>query len=284
MMYHTVKTITATIIEFMLPESFFKKSMFLLPFMLVLMGMAVAQENNVNQKDEDGLRQGRWVGHFSNGNLRYEGNFVDNEPVGVFKYYYPDGPLRAELKHLEEEENMVKATFYHKNRQIMAEGFFDNRKKQGLWRFFNRQGRLMAENYYHQDENHGVWKAYYPSGQLAEKVTWHYGEKEGPWKRFFESGIPRLITNHQNDKLSGDYELFYDNGNAALKAFHKENQPHQTWKYYSPAGELEKVIEYDMGKILDRTVYIERDEEETIPLYPEGYNPAEEMMDSPFGW
>ncbi|MFO8068285.1 MAG: hypothetical protein R6U11_11960 [Bacteroidales bacterium] len=234
---------------------------------------ALAQEDNnkYNQFDEQGRRQGIWYSYFKDGGMRYQGEFVDDKPVGVFYYYFPEGEIRAEINHNTdeiEEKNASKATFYHKNGNISSEGFYVNKERHGLWRFFNEKGNIISENYYHHGQNHGVWKVYYSHGKVAEIVTWHYGEKHGEWKRFYENGEINVSTQFEHDELSGKYMVYYNNGNNNIIGLYKNNLPHSTWTFFTKKGEKQKVVVYDEGKIVDETIYIEEPEEKMEKIRP----------------
>ena len=49
-----------------------------------------------NQIDISGKRQGDWKKYHNNGKLRYKGQFIDDIPSGIFKYYYDTGELKLE--------------------------------------------------------------------------------------------------------------------------------------------------------------------------------------------
>ncbi len=240
--------------------------------------------DTINQYDEYGEKTGLWRGFFRNGNLRYEGNFVDGKPTGKFTYYFPEGGVRAELIHIESEgelefdheldpehehTELVQATFYHRGTEIaMAKGQYASRKKQGTWRFFNEKGNLTMKNYYHDDEMHGVFKTFFNSGRIMEIVTYHYGEKNGKWKQYYENNNIRLSANYNNDMLNGEYEVFYENGRQRIKGYYYNNLHDKTWTYFAKNGEIERRVVYDKGEIVDEHVYIERDDHDKEPIRP----------------
>jgi antitoxin component YwqK of YwqJK toxin-antitoxin module len=256
-------------------KSFFKPLIFIV---LVLFFVQVnAQQQGFNQTDSKGLKQGPWRGYFESGALRYDGQFEDDLPVGVFKYYYPEGSIRTELIH-QKGEKSVKGTYYHRNGRILGEGFFVDQSKEGLWRYFSETGVLIAENFYQDNKNHGVWKTYYPTGKLAELVTWHRGMKHGPWEKYLTDGTLLLKASFQNDKLHGPYQLYHRNSKPMVLGQYKENLQDDIWVHYSENGELEKRMVYDMGTVVKEEILIDR-EEESLPISPG--NPS--VPSNPFG-
>jgi uncharacterized protein len=45
---------------------------------------------------EDGVKQGKWIAHFSNGKICFEGSFIQGKANGKHKLYYDNGLLREE--------------------------------------------------------------------------------------------------------------------------------------------------------------------------------------------
>ncbi len=255
------------------------------------------QNDTINRHNEHGERTGFWRGLFRNGNPRYEGNFKDGKPTGKFTYYFPEGGVRAELIHIESEDELefdhvldlehehtelVQATFYHRGTEIvMAKGQYANRKKQGLWRFFNERGNLAMKNYYHEDEMHGVFKTFFNSGNIMEIVTYHYGEKKGKWEQYYENGNIRLSANYNNDMLNGEYEVFYENGSKRIKGYYYDNLLHKTWTHFAKNGEVEKRIVYEKGQIIKEDIFIEPEDFDKPPIRP-GNDPYEDIFEGFF--
>ncbi len=240
------------------------------------------QNDSINQYNENGDRTGFWTDHFPNGNPRYEGNFEDGRPIGKFKYFFPEGGLRAELIHIDDEKT-VQATFYHRrrNNNTMSEGQYVDQKKHGLWRFFNNRGDLVMKNYFHYDENHGVWKTFYRSGLIMEIVTYHYGEKKGEWKQYYENGQVRISANYENDLLNGKYIMYYENGNKMIDGYFHNNLEHKRWTHIAHNGEIEKIIVYDEGEVVEENIFIEREDVDKPPIRP-GNDPYEEIFEGLF--
>ncbi len=250
--------------------------LFLFIFCFSFHSISVSQQPvRENQKDESGRRQGLWRGYFATGKIRYEGNFIDDLPLGVFKYFYPQGQLRAELIH-QPGEKAVKATYYHRNRAILGEGFFVDQQKEGLWRFFSDKGILTLENFYQDGVNHGVWKTYYNNGRQAELITWHRGAQQGLYERYFITGSVQIRANFENNLLHGKYEVFYPSGQPRVTGYYNNNVSDKVWTFLSQRGEIQKIIVYEEGTVIREDIYIKTDDE-AIPL-----RPGPSIHDDPF--
>ena len=76
---------------------------------------------NINQIDINGKKQGDWIKYDDNGKLRYKGQFIDDIPSGVFKYYYDTGELKLEKEYFHKGSAAATHIFY-KNGDIKASG------------------------------------------------------------------------------------------------------------------------------------------------------------------
>ena len=71
-----------------------------LTLLTLLFSENIYAQNNYNKTDKQGRRQGKWIEYHSNGQIRYKGQFKNNEPVGEFLYYSENGSLFAKNKNL----------------------------------------------------------------------------------------------------------------------------------------------------------------------------------------
>ena len=81
-----------------------------------------------NKIDLNGLKQGIWEKTFDNGTLRYKGQFKNNNPDGIFMYYYRSGELQAEKEFFHSGKAAATHIFY-KNGKLKASGLYVNELK-----------------------------------------------------------------------------------------------------------------------------------------------------------
>ena len=136
-----------------------------------------------NQIDSNGYKQGYWKQNHTNGKIRYEGNFVDDKPSGVFKYYDKKGLLKANLEYFDKGVRSS-ARLYFPDGTEKAIGLFVNEHKYGLWKFFNKDGQLISEEHYSKGVLDGDYKVFYANGQLLEDSFYTNGLKEGASKQY----------------------------------------------------------------------------------------------------
>ena len=63
--------------------------------------MSEKSENElINQFDSNKEQTGLWKYYYSNGNLCFEGNYVDGKAIGLWKYYNREGQLNKLISYV----------------------------------------------------------------------------------------------------------------------------------------------------------------------------------------
>lgn len=82
---------------------------------------------------------------------------------------------------------------FNKRAVLIAEGYYVNNKKHGVWREYydthgGLNGGLMIEEAYWHGVKHGRFASYHPNGQLLSEGQFQNGLREGCFKVYDESG------------------------------------------------------------------------------------------------
>lgn len=226
----------------------------LIPLILILltMGHAFAQDDTVaelNHLDEQGFRQGVWKVHDAEGNLKYEGQFIDNKPVGEFKYYYPGGRLKA-ISMMIDGGNRSRTRMFHENGRLMAVGNYLEMEKDSTWNYYSDfDGALMSTEYFIKGRLDSVLVNYFPSGQVAEEIPYTLGAKNGEWKKYFTDGKLMLKATYIHDKLEGVMVVYHQNGVPEISGIYRENFKDGLWIYFNDRGGVLKKETWLMGRL-----------------------------------
>lgn len=211
--------------------------------------LALGQE--FNQKDDYGLRQGKWKKLYKNGQTRYEGQFKDGKPVGLFRYFYENGALMATNNHV--GDGTVANHAYHKNGKIKAKGVYRTQLKDSVWQYFNENEVLISHESYRLDTLNGPQKTYYPSGQLAEETNYKMGVKHGPWLKYFAGGEPWVEAGYENGDLHGKFLMYRDKNKRDIQGKYHLGVRTGTWMFFNTNGSVREQQVYRHGK-LDRSI------------------------------
>ena len=157
---------------------------------------------------KDNKPNGKGIKYYSNGNILYEGNFINGKFDGKGKYYYDNG-----MYFIGEYKNGLrhgKGIQYYSNGNIKYEGDWLNDKFEGKGKYIWENG----EYYIGQEKNglrHGKGIEYYSNGKLRYKGNFVNDEKNGIGHYIIESG-EYYIGQFKNNFKYGKGTLYLPNG------------------------------------------------------------------------
>lgn len=214
-----------------------KKALLILPVLVLFASFCFAQ--NVNQTDANGLKQGHWEKTYSNGAIRYQGQFKDNHPYGEFKYYFPSGNISA-LSVYSEDGNIVHTKTFHLDGKPLAEGKFVHQKKDSIWNFYSDiDGKLVAKESYLNDLKNGKAIIYFPStGKPAEITFYKNGLKDGEWLKYFPNDSVYIHGFYLKDTLEGTYKVYDSYGNLQIDGNYMKGLQNGLWTTYDSTGKV----------------------------------------------
>ncbi|WP_232455938.1 toxin-antitoxin system YwqK family antitoxin [Polaribacter sp. SA4-10] len=206
----------------------------------------------VNKFDGNKKRTGVWKKYYPNKRIRYVGQFKDGNEVGVFKFYditNSDHPVI--IKSFSESSDSVFVQFYTISGTLQTEGFLDDRKRIGNWKYFYPDGTLLSEENYENGKLHGEQLNYYPKGQVTEFAVYKNGLLHGITSKYSSKGILIEEVDYKNGKPNGIAKYFELNGNLKETGVYKDGKRVGEWNYYLD-GEIASEEELKKNK---RKVY-----------------------------
>jgi antitoxin component YwqK of YwqJK toxin-antitoxin module len=216
--------------------------------------MFVMGQENLNLTDSNGMKQGRWVKHFPNGSIMYEGRFKNNTPYGEWKRYHEAGGIKAILQYNEANDS-VKARLFEAAAHPVAEGKYFKEKKEGLWIYYAGTVKVTEEHFVNGRKN-GLGRKFYSTGELLEESAWKNNQKEGKYQAFFQSGKPYLQCMYQNDRRNGRFFSYFPSGMPEVESYYTNDLPDGTWKYLNENGDSRFILEYEKGTLKNPEVLI----------------------------
>lgn len=207
-------------------------------------------ESHINKVDPEGRRQGDWRIYDGEGNLKFTGAFHDGKPIGEFRFFYPNGKIKAII--IQQDSGRVSyATNYHLNGNVLAKGKYVNQMKDSTWLYYSElDGALASEEYYRNGIKEGVWKVYYPEGGVMEEITYKNDLKDGPWNQYFTDGAVKQTSTYAKGLLEGPFIVYHINGKVEVSGSYIHDNKDGTWIYLTEIGELVKKEEYRNGRLI----------------------------------
>lgn len=221
----------------------------LLYILLFTNAIAFAQpKESFNVQDKNGKKQGYWRKYYDEGKLRYEGNFKDNNAIGVFKYYYPTGQLKATNTYSENGKKAFSVIFYTTGKK-QAEGNFINEKKDSVWLFYNQDEKLISAESYKLNKKTGPSYAYYSTGKVADETNWLNDEKVGAWKTYWDDGQLKSTAKLNKGDIEGRMIFYHANGMVDLMGDYRNGNRDGEWVTYHPDGKIKMKEIYKDGTL-----------------------------------
>lgn len=206
---------------------------------LLVIGQLVFSQT-FNQFDANGLKTGQWKKLYGNGKIRYTGQFKNDKPVGIFKYYDENGFLESEITHSTNGHSSSVKMFFN-NGKTRATGFYYDQLKDGIWIYYSEiTGKPKLQESYKKGKKHGIWKIYFDNGNAFSEITYQDDLENGPWNEYFENGKKQLEANYKDGKFNGKYTLYNADGKPVTTGNYINGVRHGEWIYCDTNGVIER--------------------------------------------
>lgn len=189
--------------------------------------------------DANGKKQGYCKKYDTNNKLIYEGEFKNDKPIGVFKYYYPHDSVKA-IMNFKLDGKIAYAKLFHFNGKKMGEGKYINEVKDSVWLYYDEAGVLISKDNYKLGKKHGVSIIYLPDGNIAEERLFKDDLMDGPYKQYFAPGKTRAIGTYSTGILVGKSTHYYPNGVEVAVGFYENGKKKGPWIYRNENGSIKE--------------------------------------------
>jgi antitoxin component YwqK of YwqJK toxin-antitoxin module len=165
---------------------------------------------------------------------------------GKWKEYYPTGQLKAEGEYLNDRKTGP-WTFYHLNGKIEQKGqYTKDGKPTGDWRWYYDSGNLLREESFIKGKPEGQMIEYSDSGKVITKGLFTDGLKEGDW--FEIDGDEKSAGVYRNGQKEGKWLITYEeNGKTAAEGIYIDGLENGRFSYYHINGKLKEQGDFIMG-------------------------------------
>lgn len=232
-----------------------KRFLMLLLCFVAVGAFAQIDTTNINKTDSKGRKQGEWK-KYEKGKLVYEGQFKDNVPFGVFKYYHANGKLKS-TTDFQQGVHKVHTTIYHENGHKASEGDFVDQVKNGEWRYYaNTDTLITIENYDHGKKT-GCWKIFSAqTGVILEETNYSDDKKNGPHKTYYTDGSVSLEETYLAGKQNGKCTAYYPKRGISSTGNFLNGFRIGSWDYYDANGKIRTTYEYKDQQLVNTYVYL----------------------------
>lgn len=203
--------------------------------------------------DAAGKKQGYWKQKDEKTNkLVFEGEFKDDKPVGVFKYYYPNDSIRA-IINFKKGGKTAYAKLFHYTGKRMGEGKYNSEvlsalSRDSVWLFYDEAGILISKDKYVNGKKEGVSYVYLPDGKLAEEKNYKADVLNGPFKLYFDGVKLRGQGAYKDGLLEGKVSYYFPNGTEVATGSYIKDRKNGPWIYKEENGKIKEKELYKEGK------------------------------------
>lgn len=233
----------------------------------------IIDRENINRKDKNGLRQGRWKYFYDDGKIKTEGIFRDDKRNGYFKEYDDKGMLVDIAKYIndvrqEEVPELAKLdvkTDYYPNGKVKTVASYKVNVPEGIRRDYDTTGRVIS--------------AYtYSKGKIiSEGIIDDEGVKDGPWKEYYEDGQLRSEGLYNLGKRVGRWKFYHQNGSIEQEGnYNTQGNPEGAWKWYYDNALVQREESFRNGQ--SDGLYTEFDEKGAVVVQGEYIDGLEEGL------
>lgn len=235
-----------------------KKTLFAIA-LLCTVWCAVCQ----NVVDKEGRKQGHWVKTDKDGTKIYEGDFIDGNETGTFRYFYHDGTVRI-VNEFEGTTMRCSHKAYDENGHLIASGFYNKKNRDGEWLFYTEDGKLIKKAHYKMGVREGEQVIFNKDGDTAEVSNWYDNHRHGRWwRRIGKQGY--ITGTYVHGGLEGDVKEYDDNAVLVRHGQYSKGLRNGFYRYYED-GVLSVDEIWQNDNLISRKVRIMTPQEQMIDI------------------
>ena len=221
-----------------------------------------------NKIDNQGRRQGHWIKTDKDGSRIFEGDFKDGKEIGVFNYYYPDGTLKIR-NTFTEPGRYCKHEAYDEKGRLLATGFYNQKNRDGEWRYYSQDGKLVKIAGYRMGIKEGAHIIFNSNGDTAEIANWKDNHRHGRWwKRIGEKGW--IEGRYENGLMQGRLVEYDGQGRLVSDGNYLNGAKHGRYRRFEN-GRCTVDESWQNGTLADRKILLNCPAERWQSIYGIAY-------------
>jgi uncharacterized protein len=233
----------------------------------------VVDRENINRRDKNRLKQGRWKFFYPDGKVKTEGIYRDDKRNGYFKEYDDKGMLTDVGKYVndvrqEEAPELVKLdvrTDYYPTGKVKTVASYKGNTPEGIRRDYAENGQVISAFTYRNGKI------------VGEGIIDDEGIKDGPWKEFYNDGQLLSEGSYRNGKRIGKWRFYHPNGNLEQEGnYNNQGNADGAWNWFYDDNSLLREETYLNGK--SEGIFTEYDETGKIIIQGEYMDGLEEGL------
>jgi len=179
------------------------------------------------------LLEGSYTSYYVNGQVKEQGYYLSNEPMGFWEYFFENGNMKM-TGEIRNGRNYGNWQFFYENGNSSMEGDLFNGTREGIWQYYFENGALKARGEFEGGNRILIWNWFYEEGQLKSQI--YYQDGRGTYKEFYNSSKLKAAGIKINDKNEGAWEYYYENGMIQGRGGYIQGKKEGLWEFKYPNG------------------------------------------------
>lgn len=180
--------------------------------------------------------------HYRRNPLIYGGNIS-----GIYTEWYENGNVKFEGKYIDGNLNGQVITWYENGSKNTARIYKDGQLN-GLTTIWDESGSKTFELHYEKGAKKKTI-SFYEDGATKSEI-FEYDEISD-CKSWYSNGTLKAVFNYKNEKLDGPFTSWYQNGYKNDEGFFLEGEYHGSFKSWWPSGKNKTRQTWIKGNLLD---------------------------------
>jgi antitoxin component YwqK of YwqJK toxin-antitoxin module len=211
---------------------------------------------------------GPYKEYYKSGELRTEGQYLNEKRDGAWKGYHKNGQVAALFSYTKGKRDLEQTAYYDDGtlkyktekegeiyvlRSYYKSGklYYERALTNGYYKEFREDESLKVEANYRDNALYGKWKEYSTNGNLKWSVSYENGYRNGTYEQYHDNGQLKLKGIILKGKKKGEEKRYDANGNLTWKGDYENDKFAKTWiKYDENGNKVEKIkIKKDKDKM-----------------------------------
>ena len=176
---------------------------------------------------------------YVDGQLKEVGKLEEGTRNGLWKWYYPDGTLGAEITYKTNNIEGLRLIYDFSGKLIEKETWAGNAKQDSSW-YFYPNGQLHKKGQYFNDLYVGEWQHFSEAGKLIRKGNYTNGLPTGYWQFWYDDGTLWMEGNFVDGKEEGNWKSYRTDGSLEYEGRYKQGIKVEPWYYIKPNGKRKR--------------------------------------------
>ena len=197
--------------------------------------------------DKSGKKQGKWIIYYKSGEVKAEGNYVDDLREGEWIFYYESGPVEQRGFYKKGEYDDVWVWSFKNGDKKRFEQYIKGVEHGDFLEYDSLGNVLLKGNY-----KNGLreWNWIYHVNDHKEEGFYISGQKDGEWVHTYSDGTVIFRGSFSFGEPEGLHRVWSAEGIIVSSGKYKEGVKHGKWKFYDSEGVIKNIYKYKHGELI----------------------------------